>query len=293
MWSKKLTSQGRQFFSAGASPAILSRQIHSKDAVALTPGSSEGVKIGIFLHAHYPDELTRMLNLVNEFRNLEFDLHVTISNPKIVSVAAQEIQKLNCVANIIQTDNFGRNFGPLFVHCRDLIRNYSYIIHAHGKKSTHSPRTWATQWRDESFDLLLNEERIIQMISLALNRPSIGLIYPNFQKAVRKANLFWGSNLKPLKRVPAISPLVEGARSNNEFSFPVGGMFFANVEALKPIVNLTWSQEWFPEERGQFNGTVQHGVERLIGYVCSSEGFEQVSFDTESQKFFVVIEAGK
>lgn len=60
------------------------------------------------------------------------------------------------------------------------------------------------------------------------------------------------------------------------FNFPVGTMFWARAEAIKPLFELQYSWDMYPEEPLPYDGSVLHAMERLIPIIVSNQGFTQV-----------------
>lgn len=53
-------------------------------------------------------------------------------------------------------------------------------------------------------------------------------------------------------------------QSSEYIDFPAGSMFWAKVDALRPLYALDLELKDFPEEHGQIDGTLHHAVERIF-----------------------------
>jgi lipopolysaccharide biosynthesis protein len=61
---------------------------------------------------------------------------------------------------------------------------------------------------------------------------------------------------------------------DRHFNFPVGTMFWARTEALKPLLSKGFRWEDFPEEPLPYDGTVLHALERLLPFVAKKMGYQ-------------------
>jgi lipopolysaccharide biosynthesis protein len=57
------------------------------------------------------------------------------------------------------------------------------------------------------------------------------------------------------------------------FDFPIGSMFWARSEALKPLFELKLRWEDYPEEPLPEDGTILHAVERLLPFATRQAGY--------------------
>ena len=55
--------------------------------------------------------------------------------------------------------------------------------------------------------------------------------------------------------------------SPNYFDYPAGNMFWAKVKAVYQIFELNL-KNIFPEEKGQIDSTLMHGIERVWVYIA-------------------------
>ena len=58
----------------------------------------------------------------------------------------------------------------------------------------------------------------------------------------------------------------------NKIEFPIGNMFWAKIESIYQIFNIYLSIK-FPEEKGQFDETIMHGIERIWLYLVKINGY--------------------
>ena len=89
----------------------------------------------------------------------------------------------------------------------------------------------------------------------------------------RMAIADWGNNkahAESLVRKLGLSKLQEN------FVFPVGTMFWARTEALRPLftMGLTWQD--YPAEPLPYDGTILHALERLLPFVAAKQSTRSV-----------------
>jgi lipopolysaccharide biosynthesis protein len=59
------------------------------------------------------------------------------------------------------------------------------------------------------------------------------------------------------------------------FNFPVGTMFWARPKALKPLFDLEFSWDMYPEEPLPYDGSLLHAIERLLPLVTEKQQFKR------------------
>ncbi|TXN00793.1 hypothetical protein FV242_20845 [Methylobacterium sp. WL64] len=240
---------------------------------------STPARIVVVIHAFYVDVFEELLpHLVRAIS--QFDLLVSTDQPdkKIALDAAAERAGLAGRCRVVLAENRGRNFGPLVtVFAPDILR-YDYVLHVHTKKSLFSGAE-QTRWRDEIYRALFANAACAAIALALLEEDSqIGLFFPETSAYVAHWAHTWLAN------VGAGHTLLDRLglrydRFDEYLDYPVGGMFWARVDALRPLLTAGLTLEDFPEEHGQTDGTLAHAIERAIPIVSRSQGYKAVCFD--------------
>lgn len=242
---------------------------------------SMSARIVVVVHAFYVDVFEELLpHLVRAIP--QFDLLVSTDEPAkkhaIEAAAARAGLAERC--RVVLTENRGRNFGPLFTVLAPDILRYDLVLHVHTKKSLFSGAE-QTRWRDEIYRaLFLNDACAAIAISLFEDDGRIGLFFPETSAHIVYWAHTWLANIGPGHGLLARLGLrYDGF--DEYLDYPVGGMFWARVDALRPLLTAGLTPQDFTEEHGQTDGTLAHAIERVVPLVCRSQGYEAVCFDYE------------
>lgn len=218
-------------------------------------------KIGIHLHVHYLDLLDEFAQYFSTLR-CSFDILVTLTS----AGKSEEVETLlqGCGADniiVVEVENKGRDIGPLFSDLKKHILegDYDIIGHFHTKKSINTNAEMGERWRKFLLEHLLADE-----VLLMFENEKLGLIFPEDRHCVD-----FGLN-KPfsdeLCQAMWIPP-----KSHADI-FPLGMMFWARVDALKPLFLLEF-EAYVQNEPLPYDGSFVHAVERLLPYVSQKQGF--------------------
>jgi lipopolysaccharide biosynthesis protein len=88
-----------------------------------------------------------------------------------------------------------------------------------------------------------------------------------------------------MKRILRSAPGFEKVNWSGRLLFPAGGMFWVKTNAIRPILEFSWSYDMFPEENAQIDGAIQHGIERLIGELTRARGYRQAHSIRNGREF--------
>ena len=230
------------------------------------------VRIALHLHVYYPDMLPEILQRLNG-NQVRPDLFISVPTEsaryEVQSILSQSYS--GKVIEIQVVPNSGRDIGPfLTAFGAVFVDQYDVVGHFHTKKSPHANDKIGKDWYVFLLENLLGGKG--NMADIAIRHlatdPSIGLIFPDDPNI-----LDWGLNrsyAEALGQQLGLNNLPEN------LLFPVGTMFWAKVEALRPIFNLGLNWQDYPIEPLPIDGTILHALERLLPLVSSSRGFRSV-----------------
>lgn len=240
---------------------------------------STTARIVVVVHAFYVDVFEELLPYLRRAIP-QFDLLVSTNEPgkkSAIEAAAVRAGLIHC-CRVVLAENRGRNFGPLVaVFGQDILR-YDYVLHVHTKKSLFSGAE-QVRWRDEIYRALF-ANAACAAIALALleDDRQIGLFFPETSAHIVYWAHTWLSNIGAGHGLIARLGLPYDG-FDEYLDYPVGGMFWARVDALRPLLTARLTLADFPEEHGQTDGTLAHAIERVIPLVCQAQGYRAVCFD--------------
>jgi lipopolysaccharide biosynthesis protein/FMN phosphatase YigB (HAD superfamily) len=240
--------------------------------------------IAVVVHAFYPDVFVNICRLLKNIRE-DFVLFVAVQSDddkERIFECTQNIG-INASVDCRVVPNRGRNFSTLFVQFGAEISEFEIILHIHTKKSLYTGKD-QTEWREALFAGLIGSSRLVESILRAFREdPHLGLFYPAATNMPYWA-YHWLSNVplgsQMLKRLN-----VERDEDYGYVDYPVGGMFWARTDAIRPLLQAGLTYHDFPVESGQTDGELQHAIERLIGVVTKEQGFSFVEHDNKNYAF--------
>lgn len=233
--------------------------------------------LDVVIHAHVynPNYIKKLAKGIKNFPNSLFLISVPNSGveKKVLEVFHKKKQT-NIKTEIVP--NRGRNFGPMLNVFSEEILRHEILIHIHSKAS--NGMTFRFFWgRILWRDLYLSRKKI-KNNSLFFTDPKVGVL-STFSLAWTPPVFGWGGSFRKAEiLVPGVTSRF---KEGSIFLYPIGGMFWARVSAIRPIFEEINSYDKFPEEHlnmreirsGQ---TTEHVLERLIGIVPETLGFSQI-----------------
>ncbi|MCK0209832.1 rhamnan synthesis F family protein [Starkeya koreensis] len=220
-------------------------------------------------HFYYPDLFPEMLERlsVNASRP---DLFLTTDT----AAKAEELRAMTADyparVRIDVVPNIGRDIGPFLTALRDVLtgNDYDVVFHVHGKKTKGRRRAIGDPWRNFLWGNMIGGEHPMLDTVLALMeaQPEVGLVYPEDTHL-----LDWALNKPVVEELCEDIGLPE--KRGKYVDFPVGNMFAARPAALAPALALDLRWEDYPAEPIPDDGTVLHGLERLLPAVVRKAGY--------------------
>ncbi|NMG17515.1 rhamnan synthesis F family protein, partial [Aromatoleum bremense] len=192
-------------------------------------------RIAIHAHVYYPD-------LAKEFaarlRNMPYpyDLFVSVANEKGMGACRSAFARLPCMGRlrVEVVPNRGRDLAPMFCAFGGELKTYDFIAHIHTKKSLYNKGA-TDGWRDYLLSSLLGSEGCIRRI-FRLLVDDAGMVFPQNYSKVPYAGSTWLANRA--SGVAWSHRLGVRAPSSGYFDFPIGSMFWARMDALRPLFDV-------------------------------------------------------
>ncbi|MET1162037.1 MAG: rhamnan synthesis F family protein, partial [Pseudoxanthomonas sp.] len=225
---------------AGSSRRIsgLSSLSHPTDFAFPEPVPVEAITLrtGVIAHVFYKD-------LIEEFAQdlsripIPFELMVSVVEEE---ARAQALARFSSLPNAIRVDvrlvpNRGRDIAPMLVAFREGILALDVVCHIHTKKSLYAGNELGN-WRRYLVDSLLGSgSRIAWILGMFQATPSLGMVYPESFSAVPLTAHTWLSNKDHARGLGAQLDIdIDG---DAYLDFAAGSMFWARVEALRPLLS--------------------------------------------------------
>ncbi|MCA0901411.1 rhamnan synthesis F family protein [Microbulbifer agarilyticus] len=240
---------------------------HSVVLISGVGGVPEVKKIAVHLHLFYPDLAAQFSEYFSCLPD-GYHLYVTYTD----KIEENFIQRTfsNCGAGLVVlrlVENVGRDVTPFFSELSDelYLGGYDVVGHFHSKKSLSTSDKVGDRWRNYLLRNLIGSKEAATEILSCFNQSGVGLVFAEDMHAVDI-----GRNdeyARELCEAAGIEP------PENVFIFPLGTMFWARPEALKPLWELRW-EDFTPDEPLPYDGSHLHAVERLLPHVARSQNFK-------------------
>ncbi|MCD9005798.1 polysaccharide biosynthesis protein [Luteimonas sp. XNQY3] len=230
------------------------------------------LRVGVMLHLFYPD-------LAEEFASalarmpLPFVLLVSVTDANAATRVRSAFVDIDAIERIeiACVPNRGRDIAPLLVTFREALLGLDIVGHLHSKKSLYTGSV-QNRWRSYLVESLLGDrDRIAWQLGMFAAEPTLGMIYPESHETVPLWGHTWLGNLADARSLA--SRIGFSIDPHAYIDFPAGSMFWARIDAIRPLLSLGLPLDAFPEEQGQLDGTLQHALERLFVAVTRASGY--------------------
>ena len=244
------------------------RQAQDLAARRMEPPMDQAAKVGIVMHAFYPEILEEVLPTVGE---LDFSYTLFVTCPLSTF---SEVTRLVCGAALKGTvriqpvANRGRDVAPFLAMLPQVeAENCRIVLKLHTKKSPH--RCDGDRWRKDIYSKLLAPDWARAATTALRASSGYGIVGP--EGSVVSMRLYEGANIdrvRALSRDMGVAGLEESCES-----FVAGSMFYCRLEAMRPLRRLCIDMSDFEPETGQIDGTLAHVIERAFSYSALAAGY--------------------
>ena len=228
-----------------------------------------GLRTALQIHAFYPDELQRLLNIVSR-NTVRPDLFVSAPENRLDELRPLLNAYDGHVIDLSSVPNRGRDIGPLLtLHGPRLAADYDVIGHVHTKRSLHvENRDFVERWVQFTLEGTLGGDAggpmMDRILTYMAGDPDTWAVFPDDPDAIG-----WTQNrtiAAMLAQRLDLGPLPDQIR------FPVGNMFWVRADLLRLLVGLGLDWPDYPVEPLPIDGTLLHAIERIIGVLPAAHG---------------------
>ncbi|MDQ1094661.1 lipopolysaccharide biosynthesis protein [Xanthomonas sacchari] len=233
---------------------------------ALAPRPARDATPHAIVHAWYPEVLPELLAQLAASA-LSWRLLVTTSPDQADAVRAH-LRACAFPSELMVLENRGRDILPFLHAAERLLRDgVDVALKLHTKRSTHLHNGDA--WRSELLQRLAGADRAARVLQAFAQDPALGLVAP--EGHLLPLAEFWGGNRAAadylLRRTGHSDARLEQAQ------FISGSMFWARLDALRPLLDSGLCPSEFEAEQGQLDATLAHAVERLAAPLAERAGY--------------------
>ena len=233
------------------------------------------VKVAVIMNIYYLDTIDKYISYIN---NIPTDVFVYIYSSEIEVLDRLNflVKRKNVFYNL--KENRGRDISALLVAARNVINKYDYVCFIHDKKANsdylkRDVEYWITNLWENT---LASETYIKGVLNTFNNFLDVGLLVPPEPYGEYFNHWYsdtWGENFDCVKKLASELNLNTDIDEKKPV-FTLGTVFWAKTEALKKLFDRRWSYDDFPEEPLSIDGTINHAVERIIGFVAQDAGYK-------------------
>lgn len=230
----------------------------------------ESPRCALHIHAYYVGALEDILSRIEQNANLP-DLFISTREGGQTSVEAIVRRYAGKVVSIREVPNIGRDIAPLITEFGRELSAYDLIGHVHTKQSLHvAERSIIGTWSNFILGNLLGSAGAPAMFDRILRAFSedeeLRLVFPEDPHIMG-----WTENRAI--SVGIADALGMKAMPDN-FSFPIGSMFWMRSDLFSRFVGLDLDWPDYPVEPLPIDGSILHALERLFGALPQAEGMK-------------------
>ncbi len=221
-------------------------------------------KIAVHLHIFYLDLIPQVVNALDNIP-IAFDIFVSIPeslecNENIIKEKLSHIVKVGEI-EVSRVPNRGRDVAPMLCTFKEKLMRYDIMLHLHTKKSPHDDKLEG--WFSFICRHLLPHNDTATILNL-LDYDGCIVAPPNYIQDPSSDG--WGKdNINIAQQLVNSSSLdVDLKKDYSIVDYPQGTMFWARTDCLKPLFDIPFRYEMFPNEPIGVDGTIAHAIERLF-----------------------------
>ena len=238
----------------------------TSQALLAAKGPPREPRPAAIVHAWYEVEFKEILELLGG-TGISWRLVVTTS-PDREAAIRKVLDESGMQGEILVHENCGRDILP-FLRAADrlLDEGVQIVLKLHTKRSSH--RDDGHCWRSEMLERLASPDRAARILAAFSADPSLGAVAP--EGHVLPIRKYLSANRDAVEYL--ISRLGLRDETYLTHAFMAGSMFWCRLEALRPLLDAHLDEWEFEPEEGQLDGTLAHGIERILALCVRDAGY--------------------
>ena len=221
----------------------------------------------VHLHIYYLEQLPEFIYYLNNI-SFKYDLFISLKDSTKLHYCKQELAEKLLMCEQIKikpiTQNRGRDVSSWLVLWANEIQKYDLFFHAHTKKSTYSSKY--RNWRRFLLHNMLGSHNITSSIYREFcDNAKLDLFYPAYFNELKDQPQYGANKAIMQKIIDKLSLNIKLSAFCKDY--PAGSFFWCRTSMLQPLFDLQLTYEDFDKEDGSLDGTLAHGIERLLGYL--------------------------
>lgn len=236
------------------------------------PEGAASPRSALHIHAYYPDMIGMIVERLAR-NQIHPDLFINAGDRSSLNAALSAFSGYRGrIAEARVVANRGRDLGPFLTEFGTaLVRDYDVIGHLHTKKSMLlNDRELVDRWVHFLYENLIGGVQggamMDRIMAAFAEDERLGIVFPSDPHLVG-----WSRNEEIAASLAPRLGLLELPEIHD---FPLGTMFWARAEALRPFVAMDLGWDDYPAEPVSYDGTILHAMERLFGVVAESRGLK-------------------
>lgn len=244
----------------------------SSDRISYTTSK----KCASFIYLYYKELFEKYVKYIELFPDW-IDVYIATDSDEKISIIKELLKNKKGNINFIRVESRGRDIAAFLVGFKEYTKLYDYFVYLHDKMS-HSGeyKTCGDCFSDLLWDNLVGSAEIMTGIVRLLDEHQyLGVLappHPYFGIYNDISSDFWticyDQTVSLMERLD-----IDVNMDRNTSPLTIGNMFWCRFKSIHQLCEYAWNNFDFPEEPMPLDGTLNHAIERSIGYLAQYNGF--------------------
>ena len=250
--------------------------------------------VAVAVNLYYEDTVERYFSYLDNMP-CQISIYI-ISSKQIILKNARNHFKDRVNVFYLQKDNRGRDISALLVVFHEMAMKYQYICFVHDKKA-RVPRINAdvSRWIENLWNnVMASKEYVYNILQIFESNTELGLLVPPEPMGEYLDSWYYNSWDNNYEIVQELAKKMQLKCNLDREKPPItlGTVFWARTCSMKKLLNAGWQYEDFPVEPLPVDETINHAIERILGYVAQDAGYETgtVMTNTYAESFLLFLQ---